>query len=77
MNNTLYIGVTGDFTSDDLKKKLHNVERKKLELRNSQYEPPATIQQAELRGRLINEAEARYRRAKWFQISLTDSDFVF
>ena len=42
---------------DELKKKLLNVERKKLELRNSQYEPPATIQQAEL---TLQEAEMDY-----------------
>lgn len=46
---------------DELKKKLLNVERKKLELKNSQYEPPATIQQAEL---TLKEAEMDYDLAK-------------
>lgn len=46
---------------DELKKKLLNVERKKLELRNSQYEPPATIQQAEL---TLKEAEMDYDLAR-------------
>jgi HlyD family secretion protein len=45
---------------DELKKKLLNVERKKLELRNSQYEPPATIQQAEL---TLKEAEMDHELA--------------
>lgn len=45
---------------DELKKKLLNVERKKLELKNSQYEPPATIQQAEL---ALREAEMDYELA--------------
>lgn len=46
---------------DELKKKLLNVYRKKLELRNSQYEPPATIQQVEL---TLQEAEMDYNLAK-------------
>lgn len=46
---------------DELKKKLLNVERKRLELRNSQYEPPATIQQAEL---ALQEAQMDYDLAK-------------
>lgn len=46
---------------DELKKKLLNVERKKLELRNSQYEPPATIQQTEL---TLKEAVMDYELAK-------------
>lgn len=46
---------------DELKKKLLNVVRKKLELRNSQYEPPATIQQAEL---TLEEAEMDYELAR-------------
>ena len=45
---------------DELKKKLLNVERKRLELRNSQFEPPATIQQAEL---ALKEAEMDYQLA--------------
>ncbi len=46
---------------DELKKKLLNVERRKLELRGSKYEPPATIQQAEL---ALKEAEMDYDLAK-------------
>jgi multidrug efflux pump subunit AcrA (membrane-fusion protein) len=45
---------------DELKKKLLAIERKKLQLKNSQYEPPATIQQAELD---LKEAEMDYQLA--------------
>lgn len=45
---------------DELKKKLLAIERKKLQLKNSQYEPPATIQQAELD---LREAEMDYQLA--------------
>jgi multidrug efflux pump subunit AcrA (membrane-fusion protein) len=46
---------------DELKKKLLIVEKKELELRNSQYEPPATIQQAELD---LKQAKMDYQLAK-------------
>lgn len=46
---------------DELQKKILNVQRKKLELGNSQYEPPATIQQAELS---LIEAEMDYELAR-------------
>ena len=46
---------------DELKKKALNVERKKIELRNSQYEPPAIIQQAEL---ALQEAQMDFELAK-------------
>jgi multidrug efflux pump subunit AcrA (membrane-fusion protein) len=46
---------------DELKKKLLNVERKKIDLRNSEFEPPAIIQQAEL---ALKEAEMDFELAK-------------
>jgi len=46
---------------DALKKKILNVERTRLELSNSQFEPPATIQQAEL---ALKEAQMDYELAK-------------